>query len=102
MEHHEQSSANHPARHIVSYNRYLLVWLGLVMMTGLTVALAGIDLGRWIIITALTIASVKTLLVLQIFMHLKFEDRTFVYFVLVAGITLLIFITMIFFDYAFM
>ena len=64
-------------------------------------AVAGIDLGRWVIITALTIASVKTLLVLNIFMHLKFEDRTFRVFVSVAVLTLVIFIVLTFFDYAF-
>jgi len=61
----------------------------------------GIDLGRWVIITALTIASIKTVLVLNIFMHLKFEDRTFRIFVGVAVLTLAIFIVLTFFDYAF-
>jgi len=65
------------------------------------VAVAGIDLVRWVIITALTIASVKTGLVLSIFMHLKFEDRVFRIFALVAGLTLTIFIVLTFFDYAF-
>lgn len=87
--------------HTVGYGQYLLVWFGLITLTGITVAVAGIDLGRWVIITALTIASVKTLLVLNIFMHLKFEDRTFRVFVSVAVLTLAIFIVLTFFDYAF-
>jgi cytochrome c oxidase subunit 4 len=49
----------------------------------------------------MTIASIKTLLVLNVFMHLKFEDRMFRIFVLVALATLLIFIVLTFFDYAF-
>jgi cytochrome c oxidase subunit 4 len=85
----------------VSYGRYILIWLGLVGFTGLTVALAGIELGRWIVVTALVIASVKTTLVLNIFMHLKFEDRLFRIFVLVAVAVLAIFFTLTFFDYAF-
>lgn len=101
MEQHDQSSAHHEAPHTVSYARYLLIWLALVMLTGLTVALAGVDLGRWIVVTALTIASVKTVMVLEVFMHLKFEDKTFRLFVLVACVTLAIFFTLIFFDYAF-
>ncbi len=92
--HHEQA-------HTVTYGQYILIWFGLIALTGITVALAGINLGRWIIITALTIASIKTLLVLNVFMHLKFEERTFRVFVLVAVATFMIFISLTFFDYAF-
>ena len=87
--------------HIVSYGRTILVWMGLLGLTGTTVALAGIDLGRWVIVTALVIASVKSTLVLNIFMHLQFEDRLFRVFVVVALATLAIFFTLTFFDYAF-
>ncbi len=93
--------AGETKQHTVSYGQYVLVWLGLVGMTGLTVALAGIDLGRWIIVTALAIAGTKSVLVLNLFMHLKFEDRIFRVFVLVAVSILLIFFTLTFFDYAF-
>ena len=88
-------------QHTVSYASYLLIWLGLISFTAITVAVAGIDLGRWVILTALGIASVKSILVLAIFMHLKFEDRVFRAFLTVALITLAIFIAMTFFDYAF-
>ena len=91
----------HHAQHSVTFGQYILIWLGLLGFTGLTVALAGIDWGRWVIITALTIASVKSALVLGTFMHLKFEDRVFRLFVAVAIVTLTIFIGMTFFDYAF-
>jgi cytochrome c oxidase subunit 4 len=88
-------------RHKVSYGQYTLIWLGLLALTALTVALAGIQLGRWVIITALTIASVKSVLVLNHFMHLNSEDRVFRIFVAVAVATLTIFISFTFFDYAF-
>jgi cytochrome c oxidase subunit 4 len=101
MEQHDVSTAHHEGAHTVSYARYLMIWVALMMLTGLTVAVAGIDFGDWIIITALTIASVKTLLVLQVFMHLKFEDKIFRVFVLIACMTFVIFITLTFFDYAF-
>ncbi len=87
--------------HDFGYGRYILIWVGLVGLTGATVALAGIQLGRWVIITALAIASIKGYLVLSVFMHLKFEDRVFRIFVLATGITLTIFIVLTFFDYAF-
>jgi cytochrome c oxidase subunit IV len=96
------SHTEHSAHaHRVSYNQYVVIWFGLVALTALTVALAGIELGRWVIITALVIASIKSLLVLNIFMHLRFEDRVFRLFTTVALVTFLIFIVMTFFDYAF-
>jgi cytochrome c oxidase subunit IV len=88
-------------KHIVPYVQYLLIWFGLLGLTALTVALAGIKLGDWIIITSLVIASTKALLVLNVFMHLKFEDRVFRWFSLVAFVVLLIFIGLTFVDYAF-
>ena len=98
-EHHTQK--NDSDTHTVSYGQYILIWLGLLALTAATVAVAGVDLGRWVIITALGIASIKSALVLNIFMHLQFEDRVFRIFALVAGVTLAIFIVMTFFDYAF-
>ena len=56
------------------YSRLVLLWLGLLALTGLTVALAGIELGSLVVVTALTIASTKAVLVLNVFMHLKFEN----------------------------
>lgn len=87
--------------HIVGYGQFVLVWLSLVSLTAITVALAGIDLGRWVIVTALTIAAIKSTLVGRVFMHLKFEGKLFTLFVVVALITLTIFIGLTFFDYSF-
>ncbi len=87
--------------HAPGYGQLILIWFGLVALTGLTVALSGINLGRWIVLSALSIASVKSLMVLNVFMHLKFEDRIFRIFVIVAGLTLAIFLGLIFADYAF-
>jgi cytochrome c oxidase subunit IV len=95
-EHHDESAA-----HTTSYGQLLLVWFGLLALTGLTVALAGINLGRWIIISALSIASVKTILVVNVFMHLRHEGKVFRAFVAVAMVTFVIFIVLTFFDYAF-
>jgi cytochrome c oxidase subunit IV len=96
-----QEDQQHQRHQVISYGRYILIWLGLIALTGITVTCAGMNLGRWIIITALSIASIKSMLVLNIFMHLKFEDRIFRIFVFIAMVTFMIFITMTFFDYAF-
>ena len=93
--------AQHEEQHAFGYGQYTIVWLGLVGLTALTVALAGIDLGRWVIATALVIASVKSMFVLNVFMHLSSEDRIFRIFVAVTVITLAIFFILTFFDYAF-
>jgi cytochrome c oxidase subunit IV len=87
--------------HADSSGQYILIWIGLLGLTGVTVALAGIGLGRWVIVTALTIASIKSALVLNVFMHLRSEERMFRIFVGVAVLTLTIFFALMFFDYAF-
>ena len=98
MDTHE--SSEHKS-HVVSYGQFTLIWIALVSLTAITVALAGIELGRWVIVTAMGIAAIKTYLVGSVFMHLKFEDRVFTVFVAVAVLTLAVFFILTFFDYAF-
>jgi cytochrome c oxidase subunit 4 len=87
--------------HSHGYGIYVLVWLGLLALTGLTVAVAGINIGGFTIFTALIIASVKAYLVLAIFMHLRSESKMFTVFVLVAGFFLIISFILLFSDYSF-
>lgn len=89
------------AQHSHGYGVYILVWLALMALTGITVAVAGIDFGGITVATALLIASVKTYLVLIIFMHLRSEDITFKIFVVVALFFLLISFVLLFSDYSF-
>jgi cytochrome c oxidase subunit 4 len=58
-------------------------------------------LGALSVLTALTIASIKALLVLMFFMHLKYERPIFRAMFMVAVITLTVFIGLTFFDVAF-
>jgi cytochrome c oxidase subunit 4 len=87
--------------HSHGYGIYILVWLGLMALTGLTVAVAGINIGGLTIATALIIASVKAYLVLTIFMHLRSESKVFRVFVLVAAFFLIISFILLFSDYSF-
>ena len=87
--------------HSHGYGIYVLVWLGLLALTGLTVAVAGIHIGGLTIATALISASVKAYLVLSIFMHLRSEGKVFTIFVLVALFFLLISLVLLFSDYSF-
>ena len=40
MEQHDVSTVHHEGAHTVSYARYLMIWVALMMLTGLTVAVA--------------------------------------------------------------
>jgi len=68
-------------------------------LTGLTVAVAGINIGGFTVFTALIIASVKAYLVLAIFMHLRSESKMFTVFALVAAFFLIISFILLFSDY---
>lgn len=58
------------AAHAPSTKRYVLAWLGLLALTGVTVGAAGIPPGWWSVPIALGIASLKASVVLVVFMHL--------------------------------
>lgn len=84
-----------------NYGVYLLVWLGLLALTALTVTVAGINFGALTVTTALTVASVKSYLVLKIFMHLGAEQKAFKIFVIVALFFIIISFVLLFSDYSF-
>lgn len=84
------------------YGKYILVWLGLLTLTAITVAVAGVNLGSITIATAIIIASIKTYLVLTVFMHLKSESKTFKIFVGVAVFFIIISLVLLFSDYSHM
>ncbi len=93
--------AKHSAPHILSPGLLTAVWGALVCLTGLTIALARLDLGFWNAVAALSIASVKALLVILFFMHLKYENRLLKWLLGLACLVLAIFIGMTFFDLAY-
>ncbi len=88
---------NHPG-----YGIFLLVWFALLVLTGITVTVTGIHFGNLTVAIAMTIACVKSYLVLTIFMHLKSENPVFKVFVGVALFFLLISLALLFSDYSFM
>jgi cytochrome c oxidase subunit 4 len=70
--------------HVVSRQRYFLVFTILLGLTLLTVGVAFLDLGRLNTILALTIATGKALLVLLFFMHLR-DSKPLTWLVVGAG-----------------
>ena len=84
--------------HIVPYKTFTIVWIGLLALTGVTMAVAQYDLGALNIWVALGIAIFKSGLVVAVFMHMKYENRLFKLSLLAALAILAIFIGLNFFD----
>jgi len=61
--------------HIVPVGVYIGVFLALMVLTGLTVYAATVDLGFWNTPVAIAIAVTKALLVILFFMHVKYGSR---------------------------
>ncbi|WP_432822590.1 cytochrome C oxidase subunit IV family protein [Trichloromonas sp.] len=83
---------------IVSYRTFIVVWALLLVLTAVTVAVSRVHLGALNIWAALGIASLKSALVIFFFMHLKYERLLFKLFLLLALLTLALFIGMTFLD----
>lgn len=60
--------------HIIPLKTYLNVFGALIVLTVITVAAAQFDFGALNAVVAFAIASVKALLVLAYFMHLKYDN----------------------------
>jgi cytochrome c oxidase subunit 4 len=86
------------SHHIVSYGKLTVIWLALLVLTALTVLITRVELGGYKVVGALTIACVKSGLVIAVFMHMKYEGRLLRILLFVALVTLAIFIGLTFFD----
>lgn len=61
--------------HISSVPFYVAVFLGLLLLTGLTVGQSYVDLGRFNIVLVVIIATMKASLVVTFFMHLRWDNK---------------------------
>jgi cytochrome c oxidase subunit 4 len=86
-------------KHHIGYLTYILVWLALLAFTAMTVTIAGVSLGKYTLLIALLIAAVKSALVINIFMHIKFDEPIFKIFLGLSGFTLLIIFILTFVDF---
>jgi cytochrome c oxidase subunit 4 len=89
---------DHP---LIGYGTYIMVWLALLIMTGLTITVAGLNLKNFAIVAAIFIAGFKSILVLNYFMHLKYESALFKNMVYITIFTLVIIIGLTFTDISF-
>src|SRR6476646_8001478 len=67
--------AEHTTHHIVPKSTYYLIFLALMVGTGLTWWVATIDLGAMNNVIMLTIAVIKATLVVLFFMHVKYSNK---------------------------
>ncbi len=85
-----------------NYRTYVWVWLGLILLTGITASVAGVNLDQWNVLIALTIAGTKSGLVMNYFMHLRSEKLTIFKIIIPLVIAVfLVFIILTFADEAF-
>ncbi len=84
------------AKHGPSSKDYAMIFAALAVMTAITVGISYTSLGEGTkTILAFTIATIKTVLVALIFMHLKFEKRPIVIFAIAPVLIALLFIVAI-------
>ena len=82
----------------VPYRTFILIWVALLILTGITVEVSRFDVGVLNIWVALGVASIKSSLVIFFFMHLRQESLLFKLCLLVMLVILAIFVGMTFFD----
>jgi cytochrome c oxidase subunit IV len=66
---------SHGAHHVVPTTIYYAIFATLMVLTGVTVAVAYIDLGALNTVAAIAIACFKALIVVLYFMHVKYSTR---------------------------
>jgi len=88
----------HPHDHAMGYGKYTIIWVALLALTALTVAVAGIDLGEYTLFVALLVATIKAMIVINVFMHIKFDDIVIKGFVIACGLIFAIIFIFLGFD----
>lgn len=85
-------------RDAVAPRTFILVWVCLLSLTGITIEVAQMQLGLWTMAANIAVASIKASLVLWFFMRLKYEKRLFKLLLFVPIITVSIIIVLTFSD----
>jgi cytochrome c oxidase subunit IV len=87
------------AQHLVPIKTYLQVFAALMVLLVVTVAVAYVDLGRLSLPIAMLIAVAKAMMVVLVFMHVKFSSRLTQLIVVSAFFWLGILLVLTFSDY---
>lgn len=78
------------SEHVLSTRLYVAIWAGLLSLTVVTALVAFVDLGPFNTIVALSIATLKAVLVVLFFMHVKYAHERMTKVVIVAAIFFLL------------
>jgi cytochrome c oxidase subunit 4 len=73
------------SEHILSRKLYVGIWAALLCLTVLTASIAFVDLGRFNTVVALVIATLKAVLVVLFFMHVKYAHERMTKIVIVSA-----------------
>ena len=92
---------NGEKHYIARYTTLIMVWASLIGLTWLTVKISGIGFGTFSIIAPFLIASIKAFLVVDYFMHLKYERPFFKWILLVVLGTVIILAWLVYEDVAY-
>lgn len=87
--------------HIVPHATFVRVWLALLGLTLVLTFVSKVFHEALAVIAMLTITPLKAALVFYYFMHLKFEGPLLKAMLLVALVTLVVFVGMLFLDISF-
>jgi cytochrome c oxidase subunit 4 len=89
------------SEHAGSAKLYWIIWATLIVLTFVTAGVAKLDLGAFNTVVALGIATVKALLVVLFFMHVKGASERMTKIVVVSAICwLILLLTLTLADYA--
>lgn len=82
--------------HIVPYKVHFYVLIALVLLTFMSIGITQINLGSYSVLGALIFSTIKSVLVLTWFMHLKFDQP---FLRIMVGFVVLVFLAVIFITF---
>lgn len=73
-----------------SYGVLVLTWLGLIILTGFSIAITGINFGNMTVIAAVAVSVIQSALILRIFIKQKSGDLIFRVFAVLSIVIILL------------
>jgi len=96
----EHAHDSHGAGHISPISLYVTIFMALMVLTGVTVGAAFVDLGQFNFLVAMIIACFKASLVIWYFMHVKYQSKLTKLTVATGLFFLAILLSMMLIDYS--
>lgn len=74
------------SEHVMPSRQYYIIWIVLLILTGVTAGVSFIDLGQFNTVVALAIATFKAVLVVLFFMHVRYASEKLIKLVVIAAV----------------